>query len=239
MAPIGHVAALEPRTLNQGPGVRFTVYLQGCRLRCPDCVCAATDPCFCSRAVTVPTVIGQIRTFREFMTLSGGGVTVAGGEPLRQPGFVAQLFRQCRDLGLSTALNTQGIGNLFAARSLLRLTDLVVLDITGACHDDASDATMIDTGRFSRLLGDSPAALWLRYVVIPGINDDDDAVAQRLAFAQSLDDVERVEIRTVSDVREPQAGPLCPGGAPAPRQADATAVDRVRRRFRAAGLYAA
>jgi pyruvate formate lyase activating enzyme len=66
-------------------------------------------------------------------------VTVAGAEPLEQAEFVRELFRRCHDMGIPTALDTTGSGNLFAARGLLHLTDLVVLDLT------AFDVAELDT----------------------------------------------------------------------------------------------
>jgi pyruvate formate lyase activating enzyme len=168
----GRVHSISARGTGAGPGVRFVIFLHGCPFRCTSCT---DDECKGSnggRLDTVEKLIDRIAQYADYMRVSGGGVTVAGAEPLEQAQFVRELFRRCHDMGIRTALDTTGIGNLFAARGLLHLTDLVVLDMT------TFDATGFDSAaldrqaasprvRFANLLRQMDKPVWMRFAVIP------------------------------------------------------------------------
>ena len=47
---------------------------------------------------------------------------------------------------------------------------------------------------FARRLADLGKPLWLRFVLVPGLTDDPDEIAQIAQFAPSLGNVERVEV---------------------------------------------
>jgi pyruvate formate lyase activating enzyme len=51
-----------------------------------------------------------------------GGLTVSGGDPLAQPGPVAELLTRCKEAGIHTALETPGVA---APEQIARLTELV------------------------------------------------------------------------------------------------------------------
>jgi anaerobic ribonucleoside-triphosphate reductase activating protein len=71
-----------------GPGTRAGIWVQGCTIGCTGCLARDTWERRPDRAVPVPAVLAWLAG------LDGpvDGVTVSGGEPLQQPGPVAELL---------------------------------------------------------------------------------------------------------------------------------------------------
>jgi pyruvate formate lyase activating enzyme len=126
------------------------------------------------------------------MRVSGGGVTVSGGEPLRQVPFARALLAQARGLGLHTALDTSGFGNPFALRGLAHLADLVVVD--ASAWDLARGEGTRPSTLLPRLLKEGTQSVRLRVAILPGINDGAAGLARLADLAQALPRLERVEV---------------------------------------------
>jgi pyruvate formate lyase activating enzyme len=235
----GRVHSISARGTGAGPGVRFVIFLHGCPLRCAHCPDAGSGGGDGGHLDTVGKLIARISQYADYMRVSGGGVTVAGAEPLEQVEFVRELFRRCHDMGLPTALDTTGSGNLFAARGLLYLTDLVVLDLT------AFDVAELDTTpasprmRFATMLRHMDKPVWMRFAVIPGINDDPAHVQALAKFAASFPVLERVDVIPFQRMAADEWRKHCP----LPRiqdlePASAPQVRLIRNIFRSCGLRA-
>ena len=190
----GRVHSISARGTGAGPGVRFVIFLHGCPLRCAHCPDAGCDGSDGGRLDTVGKLIARIAQYADYMRVSGGGVTVAGAEPLEQAEFVRELFRRCHDMGIPTALDTTGSGNLFAARGLLHLTDLVVLDLTAFDVANVNTTPASPRMRFATMLRQMGKPVWMRFAVVPGVNDDPAHVQALAEFAASFPDLERVDV---------------------------------------------
>ncbi len=84
----GRIHSVETCGCVDGPGIRYVIFTQGCLLRCQYCHNPDTRDPHAGREVTVDELIEDIKTYRSYLTYSGGGVTISGGEPLLQPEFV-------------------------------------------------------------------------------------------------------------------------------------------------------
>ena len=60
------------------------------------------------KEMTVEEVFAVVRKDRDYYKVTGGGVTVSGGEPLSQAEFTAALFKRCQEAGIHTCLDTSG-----------------------------------------------------------------------------------------------------------------------------------
>ena len=173
--------------------------------------------------------------------MAGGGVTLSGGEPLQQPGFVRQVFAACKQMGLHTALDTSGFLGDRADDSLLDVTDLVLLDIKSG--DPATYRKVTRTGRlaptvrFAQRVAARRIPIWVRFVLVPGLTDDEANVAAVAEIVASIPTVERVEVlpfHRMGAAKYAALGREFPlAGTPPP---DAELVDRVRAQFAARGL---
>ena len=149
----------------------------------------------------------DIGKYARFISVSGGGLTVSGGEPLLQPRFVTELFRGVKErFGMHTALDTAGSLGERAPDELLDLTNLVLLDIKSGRPETYRRITSWElqptldfARRISRRVPDTDTRMWVRYVLVPGLTDDPDNVAAVADFVATLAGVDRVEISPYHD----------------------------------------
>lgn len=123
----GRVHSLNSLGTVDGPGVRFVVFMQGCPLRCAYCHNPDTWELTGGEELEAGEVFRRVLRCKSYFG-EKGGVTVSGGEPLLQAGFVTELFDLCRQAGISTALDTSGCLLNDTVKELLSLTDLCLLD---------------------------------------------------------------------------------------------------------------
>jgi pyruvate formate lyase activating enzyme len=141
------------------------------------------------REISVEAAFREIEKDAPYYRNSKGGVTASGGEPLRQPRFVAALFGSCREAGIHTALDTCGYAPREALRSVLEHTDLVLYDvklIDEALHGEilrTSNRLILANARF---VAGSGVPLILRIPLVPGLTDTE---ANIRAIARFLEDL--------------------------------------------------
>lgn len=195
----GLVHSFETGAAVDGPGVRFVVFTQGCLMRCKYCHNPDTWDAHGGHRMSVSDIIAKIRPYAFLMKRSGGGLTISGGEPMFQHAFVGEIFRRARaELGIHTALDTQGFLHKRASDSWWEQVDLTMLDIKHIRPDAYRELTGVDikpTLECAQRLAALGKKMWIRYVLVPGINDDPAVVAEHADFVASLGPaVERVEV---------------------------------------------
>lgn len=179
-----------------GPGLRCVVFMQGCDLRCIYCHNPETWDRAGGKEIGVEELVAKIDRYRSYIH-KDGGVTVSGGEALMQWQFVAELFRQLKGMGYHTALDTSGVGDLQGAKEVLRYTDLVIADVkfTKArdfrryCHGDIGE--VFD---FLALTANMQIPLWIRQVIVPGINDTKENILALGEAVSRYPNLEKVEL---------------------------------------------
>src|SRR4051812_44466068 len=126
-----------------------------------------------------------------------GGFTLSGGEPLMQDRFAVRMFAAAREMGVHTALDTNGFLGERLTDSELDTVDLVLLDIKTWGSERYRHLTGKDvspTLDFARRLAAGKRPIWLRFVLVPGLTDEPDVVEQVAKFAAGLGNVERVDV---------------------------------------------
>lgn len=194
---MGRIHSVETCGTVDGPGIRYVIFTQGCLLRCLYCHNPDTRDPFHGKEVTVDELIEEIKTYQSYITYSGGGVTISGGEPLLQPEFVREIFRRCQELGIHTALDTSGFPDFEASKPVLDYVDLVLLDIKSFNPETYHRVTSVSiepTLRFARYLSEIQKPSWIRFVLVPGLTDALDNVKGLAQFVASLKGVEKVEV---------------------------------------------
>jgi len=127
MSVIGSVHSVESLGTLDGPGLRYVVFLQGCSLRCRYCHNPDTWNLKGGKSTDSRDLVKEILGYRNF--IAKGGVTISGGEPLKQPEFALDVIERLKQEGLHTALDTAGSVPLELAKPVLDAADLILLDI--------------------------------------------------------------------------------------------------------------
>jgi len=126
-----------------------------------------------------------------------GGFTLSGGEPLMQDRFAVKLFTAAQAMGIHTTLDTNGsLGNRLTDAELEKI-ELVLLDIKcwdAGRHRKLTGMEVDPVLNFARRLAARERPVWLRFVLVPGLTDDADNIAQLARFTASLGNVERVDV---------------------------------------------
>lgn len=89
---IGRVHSIESFGTVDGPGIRMVIFLSGCPMRCLYCHNPDTWDPKGGTPMTAEDILNQYEQARPFY--KKGGITVSGGEPLMQIGFVTELFEK-------------------------------------------------------------------------------------------------------------------------------------------------
>lgn len=197
MSTIGRIHSIESCGTVDGPGVRFVVFMQGCPLRCQYCHNPDTWKYSGGKEMTVEALMDEVVKYKSYMRFSGGGITVTGGEPLMQLDFVAELIRACKEQGIHTAIDTSGYIYNEKAQSVIDDVDLVLLDIKHSDPDQykvITGAALQPTLDFLSYLGKKSKPVWVRYVLVPGLTDQVDAIENLALLLSQYDNIDKIEI---------------------------------------------
>ncbi|MBI2940355.1 MAG: glycyl-radical enzyme activating protein [Chloroflexi bacterium] len=245
----GLVFNVQRYSIHDGPGIRTTVFVKGCPLRCLwchnpeamsgriefgyfperciacyDCTRACpngvhavedgrrvvrrdrcqgdghcTDVCYAEalerlgRWMTVEEAVAQAERDRPFYEASGGGVTISGGEPLRQAEFTLAFLGLCRERGLHTTLDTCGYASWSALEAVATRADLILFDVKhldSATHRALTgvpnELILENLRRLATLEG--RGRITVRVPFIPGCNDQ---LANVHALGQLVESLQR------------------------------------------------
>ena len=101
----GYIHSTESFGSADGPGVRFLIFVSGCRMRCRYCHNADTWQMKKGTLMTADELLDQAERYRSYWGPKGG-ITVSGGEPLLQPDFLLELFTKAKARGINTCIDT-------------------------------------------------------------------------------------------------------------------------------------
>jgi len=149
---------IQRYSLNDGAGIRTLVFFKGCPLHCPWCSnpesrsrdsvfvrresrCISCETCEmdvdeCPSGAyqqmgidyTLDQLLAEIMKDEVFYRVSGGGVTLSGGEVLSQSAFATRLLKKLKAWGIATAIETTGHGNKAGLLELAKYCDEVLYD---------------------------------------------------------------------------------------------------------------
>ncbi len=126
-----------------------------------------------------------------------GGVTVSGGEPLMQTEFLTELFKQMKHHDIHTALDTSGCVLNENTKELLGYTDIVLLDFKYTDKENYLKYTKMEMRKaqeFLDYLQKTNKKTWLRYVVIPDLNDSKENFVKLFELKKQYPCIEKIEL---------------------------------------------
>lgn len=198
----GKIFDIKRFAIHDGPGIRTTVFMQGCPLNCwwchnPESLrkyfrkdAKTEDKLYSScseveypllKIWTTEELIKEIQKDKIFFEESGGGVTFSGGEPMLQHKFLKEVLKECRNKDIHTAIDTSGYLPYPHFDAINQFVDLYLYDlkiIDEAEHKKytgVSNKMIIDN--MKKLLRDEQE-LNIRVPLIPGITDTEKNLSQ-------------------------------------------------------------
>lgn len=199
---VGRIHSIESFGSADGPGVRYIIFLQGCRMRCKYCHNPDTWASQKYESQTSEEVLKKALRYKTYWG-KNGGITVSGGEALLQIDFLIDLFQRAKEKGVHTTLDTSGNpftreGEFFEKfQKLMEVTDLFMLDIKhidSASHKDLTGQPNENILDMARYLSENKKDMWIRHVLVPGYTDSEEQLKALQAFIKTLDTVKRVEV---------------------------------------------
>ena len=151
---------------------------------------------------TAEDLINQALRYKAYWGKKGG-ITISGGEPLVQIDFLIELCKTAKENGIHVTIDTSG--QLFTREGvffekfneLMKYVDLLLFDIK---HIDSEkhkwltgkpNESILDCARY---LSEINKPVWIRHVLVPGVNDSDEYLIALRKFIDTLHNVEKVEI---------------------------------------------
>ena len=190
----GSIDSFETFSTLDGPGIRTVVFLNGCKLRCLFC----HNPEMWNlkeKNFTPEEVVQKILRNKPYFK-NGGGVTFSGGEPLLQIDFLIETCKLLKRENIHITLDTAGVG-LGDYDEILSLVDLVIFDIKSL--DDINYMKMTgnkisESLKFLECCQKNNKKMWIRQVIVPGINDSEAYIDSLAHFIKKLKNIEKIEL---------------------------------------------
>lgn len=215
----GVIFDIKRFAIHDGPGIRTTVFLKGCPLRCWWChnpeshkvLPEKFDGCNVrsninhslssldeiGREVTIPELIGEIEKDSVFYDESGGGVTFSGGEPTMQPNFLLMILKECKENGFHTAVDTSGYAPTRIFEKIIDETNLFLYDLklmNDELHQKYTGVSnkLIHTNL--KWLDENHKNICVRIPVVPGTTDTKHNISETINFISTLENISEINL---------------------------------------------
>ena len=191
-----YINKIETFALSDGPGIRTVLFFQGCKLRCKFCHNPESWNIIKDTNYTEDEILDKVLRNKPYFG-DNGGVTYSGGEPLLHKDFLIELSKKLKKENINIAIDTAGVGN-GDYKELLDLVDLILLDVKAIDKKSYKEITNTDNFDkyldFIKELNKSNKDVWIRQVIIPGINDNKEYIKKLKEFiTKNIINVKRVE----------------------------------------------
>lgn len=192
---VGKISSIQTMGTLDGPGVRFTAFLQGCNLRCGCCHNPETWSVDGGEEYTPEALVEKVCRYTEYFGAEGG-ITLSGGEPLLQADFAKEVFRLCKEKGINTCIDTSGSIINQGVLELLCFTDRVLLDIkytTDEYYKEYVGCSIEKPLEFLQILENKKIPTTVRQVIIPSLNDSGQNIEALNKLVKTYNCIDKIE----------------------------------------------
>jgi pyruvate formate lyase activating enzyme len=203
----GVVFDIQEFSVHDGPGIRTTVFMKGCPLRCawchnpeglrpePQIMRATSGERQVGTEFTSDRLADILNRQADLLRSNEGGVTFSGGEPLYQAAFVAEVIDTLLDVHV--LLDTSGYASaedflLVARKCRLVYFDLKLVDSSQHRRFTGMDNRLILQNLM--LLATTGIPFVIRVPLVPGVTDTRENLEAISALAAPLRGLQRVEL---------------------------------------------
>lgn len=200
----GVITDVQRFSLQDGPGIRTSMFLKGCPLRCrwchnPECLSPVPQMrrgALVGRKAYAGELIDEALRDRAYYG-DTGGLTVSGGEPLMQPEFTLALLTLGKAEGLNTCVETSGYGAFTQLLRWIPVCDLFLFDWKAGTDESHQALTGVSQAPIAHNLAGldkAGAKIVLRCPIVPGLNDHDADLAAIACLLARFPHIERAEL---------------------------------------------
>ena len=250
----GRITNIQRMSIHDGPGIRTTIFLKGCNMRCKWCHNPETweiknqieyikDNCIqcwnciasCPENAIQPTKENYIQINRERCTacgecqetcysgalikigdditvnelmnkimldithynVSGGGVTISGGEPLLQVDFVKELLIACKEEDIHTCVESNLASGWEKIEEILPYVDLWRCDLKLAEAEKHKKWTGISNKKIIENLSNLSKfhiPVVISTPVVPGVNDNEEEIKNICEHLKKWNNIEAYDL---------------------------------------------
>jgi pyruvate formate-lyase/glycerol dehydratase family glycyl radical enzyme len=198
--PIEHteklnVLKIQRTCVHDGPGIRTTIFFQGCSLRCLWCQnpeALSLKPASSSDSDYSPaSIIEVVLRDKDYYFKTGGGVTLSGGDPLLQdPDSLIRILSSLKDEKIHIAVETSLHVPWENVERVASYVDLFLVDLKVIGDDDLHKKLTKQDGKLIhsniKKLIDLKAEIKFRMVMVPGYNDEQSHIKAAADFLKSV-----------------------------------------------------
>ncbi len=189
------VLKIQRTCVHDGPGIRTTIFFQGCTLRCVWCQnpeALSFNPTMAPDGTySISDILEVVLRDNEYYFKTGGGVTLSGGEPLLQdPGSLISLLNLFKNNNIHVVVETSLHAPWEHIHNIASYINLFLVDLKIVGDDDLhkkytkQDGALIHSNL--RKLLDSNANVKFRMVMVPGYNDTESTIQATAVFLKSI-----------------------------------------------------
>ncbi|MBN2221881.1 MAG: glycyl-radical enzyme activating protein, partial [Vallitaleaceae bacterium] len=161
------------------------------------------EPKIVGREMTVEEILKEVKADQSYYRTSGGGITISGGEPMLQFGFLKELLEAAKKEELHVCIETSGFADQDQFAAIYQMVDLFLFDIKQLDSDKHRKYTGVSNQRIlSNLdfLYGKGAKIQLRCPMIPGVNDAREDRIRIEELSRQYPDLEGVEFLPYHDM---------------------------------------
>ncbi len=213
----GFIFDIKRYAVNDGPGIRTTVFFKGCPLRCRWCHNPESqerqqetmtvkrklgektfnDERKVGYEIDASSLVRQIERDSVFYDESGGGVTFSGGEPLLQPEFLLDCLKQCKERNIQTCVDTAGAVNTEYMDDIINFTDIFLFDVKTA--DNQAFKEYVGSGydmvlNTLKIVSEKARRVIVRIPVIPQVNYDEQSMMKIICLLKQYPSIKEVSL---------------------------------------------
>jgi len=186
---------IQRSCVHDGPGIRTTIFFQGCAMKClwcqnPEALSVQPDIAPDSN-YSISDIMEVVHRDKEYYFKTNGGVSLSGGEPLLQdPDSVIRLLKLLRKEKIHISVETALHVPWENIREIADYVDLFLVDLKVVGDDNLhkeytkQDSKLIRSN--IKKLVDLKANIKFRMVIVPGFNNMESSIKATADFLKSI-----------------------------------------------------
>lgn len=204
----GYIFDIKKFAIHDGPGIRTTVFMKGCPLRCwwchnPESLKTYSNNNLSSNENTrvkkysVSKIVEILKKDVVFYDESGGGATFSGGEPVIQIDFLEQILKECKSNYITTTVDTSGFAQTNSFERIYRNTDLFLYDFKlfdDMLHKKYSGVSNQLIKNNLEYLNSVDSKIVIRIPLIPNITDTESNLSAISNYLLKFDNIQRIDL---------------------------------------------